>query len=39
MPDWAIPDVISYSEKSSEFVLDQHRSVKDKSLPLDNLKR
>lgn len=38
-PDWSIPDVVSYLEKPAEFVLEQHRSLKEKSLAIDHLKR
>ena len=35
MPNWSIPDVIAYSEKSAPFILEQHRSLKDNSMPLE----
>ena len=35
LPNWQIPDVIEFNEKSAPFVLDQHRKLKEKSLPID----
>jgi len=35
LPNWKIPDVIEFNEKSAPFVLDQHRKLKEKSLPID----
>lgn len=35
LPDWKIPDVIEFKEKSAPFVLDQHRRLKEKSPPID----
>jgi xylulokinase len=38
LPNWQIPDVITTSEKHSEFVLDQHRNLKSKSEAIDTVK-
>jgi len=38
LPNWQIPDVITTSEKYSEFVLDQHRNLKSKSEAIDTVK-
>jgi hypothetical protein len=38
LPNWHIPDVITTSEKHSEFVLDQHRNLKSKSEAIDTVK-
>jgi len=38
LPNWQIPDVITTSEKHSEFVLDQHRNLKSKSEEIDTVK-
>ena len=38
LPNWQIPDVITTSEKHSEFVLDQHRNLKSKSDAIDTVK-
>lgn len=35
LPNWKIPDVIEFNEKSAPFVLDQHRKLKEKSPPID----
>ena len=35
LPNWQIPDVIEFNEESAPFVLDQHRKLKEKSLPID----
>jgi len=35
LPNWQIPDVIEFNEKSAPFVLDQHRKLKEKSPPID----
>ena len=38
LPNWQIPDVITTSEKHSEFVLDQHRNLKSRSEAIDTVK-
>jgi xylulokinase len=38
LPSWQIPDVITTSEKHSEFVLDQHRNLKSRSEAIDTVK-
>jgi xylulokinase len=35
LPNWKIPDVIEFNEKSAPFILDQHRKLKEKSPPID----
>jgi xylulokinase len=35
LPNWQIPDVIEFNEKSAPLVLDQHRKLKEKSPPID----
>ena len=37
LPNWKIPDVIEFNEKSAPFVLDQHRKLKEKSPPIDTI--
>ena len=36
LPNWKIPNVITSSEKASEFVLDQHRKLKNKTESIDS---
>jgi xylulokinase len=36
LPNWKIPNVITSSAKASEFVLDQHRKLKNKTESIDS---
>ena len=38
LPEWKIPDVIEFEEKSAVFVLEQHRKLKAKSPNVDEIK-
>ena len=38
LPEWKIPDVIEFEEKSAAFVLEQHRKLKAKSPNVDEIK-
>jgi len=37
LPDWQIPDLIEFNEKPANFVLEQHRKLKEKSPVVDQI--